>query len=149
MANARIDIVGPAEYALIASLYNQVFRPAKEPGFFERRFRARYQPLILVAHLDDRPVGFFLGFELKPSVFFAWLYGVVPDYRRTGIAAQLMEAAHDWAREHGYSSIRMECYNHHRPMLRMMVARGYNIVGIRWDPDHSDNLILFERDLSE
>jgi len=40
--------------------------------------------LQLIARLSDRPVGFFLGFELKPTVYFAWFYGVAPDCRRQG-----------------------------------------------------------------
>ena len=52
----------------------------------------------MVARLDNNPVGFFIGFELKPTVFFAWFYGVHPEFRRQGIASQLMEAAHAWAK---------------------------------------------------
>jgi len=40
--------------------------------------------LQLIARLSDRPVGFFLGFELKPTVYFAWFYGVAPDCRARG-----------------------------------------------------------------
>jgi GNAT superfamily N-acetyltransferase len=92
-------------------------------------------------------VGFFVGFELKPTVFFAWLYGVLPDQRRQGIASQLMEAVHGWAVEHGYDSIRFECHNQHRPMLHLAIEQLYDIVGIRWDPDRSENLVLFEKSL--
>lgn len=148
MANAKIDIVGPGEIPLVTELYCQIYRPARDADFFSRRFLGRYNPLLLVASLDERPVGFFLGFELKPSVFFAWLYGVLPDFRRKGIASQLMDAVHDWAEQHGYSSIRFECQNQHRPMLHLAIARGYDIVGLRWDPDRGSNLVIFEKVLS-
>lgn len=147
MANSKIEVVGPQEYALIASLYNDVFKPSRTEEFFRRRFRGRYNPLTLIAHVDDRPVGFFMGFELKPSVFFSWLYGVHQDYRRAGIASQLMDAAHAWGKEHGYQSMRLECQNQHRPMLHLAITKKYDIVGIRWDPDRSENLVLFERSL--
>ncbi len=145
MATAKIDIVGPEDVPLIASLYSQVFRPVHDAGFFKRRFLGRYNPLLLVASLDNNPVGFFTGFELKPTVFFSWLYGVLPDFRRLGIASQLMEAVHAWVLEHGYHSIRFECQNQHRPMLHLAIARGYDLVGIRWDPDREQNLIIFEK----
>ena len=99
----------------------------------------------MVARLDDRPVGFFLGFELKPGVMFEWFYGVVPEFRRQGIASQLMDAVHDWARLQEYDAIRFECHNQHRPMLHLSIALGYDIVGIRWDPDRGDNLVIFEK----
>ena len=65
-----------------------------------------------------------------------------------GIASQMMYAVHSWARQHEYESIRFECHNQHRPMLHLAIALGYDIVGIRWDPDRGDNLVIFEKVLS-
>src|SRR5438132_13835112 len=79
MADAIIDIVGPEELPLIVQLYGQIFRPPRDIESFHRRYRGRYNILQLIARVDDKPVGFFLGFELKPGVFFAWFYGVTPD----------------------------------------------------------------------
>ncbi len=145
MADVVIDMVGPEEIPVIAELYNQIFRPARDVESFHRRYRGRYNVLQLIARLNDRPVGFFLGFELKPTVYFAWFYGVLPEFRRQAIASQLMEAVHEWARQNDYESIRFECHNQHRPMLHMAIALQYDIVGIRWDPDRGDNLVIFEK----
>jgi GNAT superfamily N-acetyltransferase len=145
MATAKIDIVGPADIPLIADLYSRIFRPTHEAEFFRRRFLGRYNPLLMLASLDDNPVGFFLGFELKPTTFFAWLYGVLPEFRRNGIATQLMEAVHAWVGQHEYASIRFECQNDHRPMLQLAISLEYDIVGIRWDPDRGGNLVIFEK----
>jgi GNAT superfamily N-acetyltransferase len=147
MANAKIDVVGPAEMPTITELYKQVYRPAREEEFFRRRFLGRYNPLMLIAALDERPVGFLLGFELKPSVYFVWLLGVLPDCRRMGMASQLMDAMHTWVVEHGYAAIRLECQNQHRSMLHMAIESGYDVVGIRWDPDRGHNLVIFEKSL--
>src|SRR5437660_7248146 len=144
MADAIIDLVGPNELPVIVSIYNQIFRPPRDVESFRRRFRGRYNVLQLVARLQDRPVGFFLGFELKPTVFFAWFYGVVPECRRQGVASQLMEAVHSWARQHEYESIRFECHNQHRPMLHLAIALEYDIVGIRCDPDRGETLQIIE-----
>ena len=149
MADAVIDIVGPEELPAIVKLYNQIFRPARDVESFRRRYRGRYNVLQLVARLKDRPVGFFLGFELKPTVFFAWFYGVLPEFRRQGIASQLMDAVHAWARDNDYNAIRFECHNQHRPMLHLGIAVGYDIVGIRWDPDRNENLLLFQKMLTQ
>jgi GNAT superfamily N-acetyltransferase len=145
MADVVIDMVGPEEIPVIADLYNHIFRPSRDVESFHRRYRGRYNVLQLIARLGDRPVGFFLGFELKPTVYFAWFYGVLPECRRQGIASQLMEAVHEWARQNDYESIRFECHNQHRPMLHMAIALQYDIVGIRWDPDRGDNLVIFEK----
>jgi GNAT superfamily N-acetyltransferase len=138
-------VVGQHELPLIADLYSQVFRPAKGTDFFRRRFLGRYNELILVASLGQRPVGFSVGFELKPGVYFSWLFGVLPDCRRMGIASQLMDAMHAWVREHDYHTVRFECQNQHRAMLHMAIATGYDVVGIRWDPDRNANLVILEK----
>ena len=81
-------------------------------------------------------------------MFFAWFYGVLRECRRQGIASQLMDAVHGWAKQNEYESIRFECHNQHRPMLHLAIALGYDIVGIRWDPDRGDNLVIFEKSLT-
>ena len=148
MADAVIDIVGPEDLPLIVKLYNQIFRPYRGEEDFQRRYLGRHNVLQMVARVDDRPVAFFLGFELKPRVFFAWFYGVLPDFRRQGIASQLMEAVHSWARLNDYESIRFECHNQHRPMLHLAIAQQYDIVGIRWETNRDANLVLFQKGLN-
>src|SRR3954453_8121846 len=149
MADAIIDLVGPEDLPIIVQLYNQIFRPPRDLEMFRRRFLGRYNILQLVARVENSAVVFFLGLERKPTVFFAWFYGVVPECRRQGIASQLMDAVHSWARQNEYESIRFECHNKHRPMLHLAIALGYDIVGMRWDPDRGDNLVLFEKVLQD
>ena len=145
MADAIIDIVGQDDLPVIVDLYNQIYRPAKDVDSFRRRFRGRYNILRMIARLQDRPVGFFLGFELKPATFFAWFYGVLPDFRRQGIASQLMDAVHEWAKDHEYESIRLECHNSARAMLHLAIDMNYIIAGIRWEPERADNLVILEK----
>jgi GNAT superfamily N-acetyltransferase len=147
MADAVIDVLEQDELPQLVELYNQVFRPTRTEETFRRRCLGRYNVLPLVARTKDRPVGFFLGFELKPAVFFAWFYGVVPDARRAGIGAQLLEAAQEWAGERGYETFRLECPNGQRPMLHMAIGMGYDIVGTRADGAHGATMVLFEKGL--
>jgi GNAT superfamily N-acetyltransferase len=147
MADAVIDVVGVDELPQIVEMYNQIFRPVRTVESFRRRYTGRYNVLQLVARVKDKPAGFFLGFELKPDTFFAWFYGVLPEFRRMGIGSQLMEAAQGWAAQHEYESIRLECHNTHRPMLHLAIELGYDVIGIRWDADRGDNLVLFEKSL--
>ena len=75
MSDAVIDIVGPDSLPVIVKLYNQIFRPVREISGFRRRYLGRHNVLQMIARVDDDPVGFFVGFELKPSIFFTWFYG--------------------------------------------------------------------------
>jgi len=147
MANAKIDVVGPAEYQLISELYNAVFTPPVDAKFFEQRLQHR-NSLVMVADMEKRPVGFSCGYELRPSTFYSWLYGVLPDARRLGIATQLMDAEYAWVSEQGYEMIRFECYNNHRPMLALALKRNYDVVGIRWDSRTAGNLVILEKFVS-
>lgn len=149
MADAKVDVIGPGETAVVVQMYNRVFKPAREAVFFDRRFEGRTNPMRMVASIEGEPIGFALGFELKPGVFFLWLVGVLPDLRRSGIGSQLLDATEAWAREHEYRFIRFECANAVRPMLHMAIAHGYDIAGIRWDGDLGTNLVICERALDD
>ena len=125
MAQADILIVDEKLLPRAVDLYNGVFRPKREVDYFKRRFMGRYNALTLLARMDDKPVGFWIGFE------------------------QLQEAQHAWAKDHGYEYMRCECMNHQREFVHFAIAMGYDIVGIRWDSTHADNLIVFEKNLVE
>ncbi|MBK7940001.1 MAG: GNAT family N-acetyltransferase [Lewinellaceae bacterium] len=36
------------------------------------------------------------NFLALPDTFYSWLGGVLPEYRRQGVATQLMQHQHDW-----------------------------------------------------
>lgn len=147
MANAKIVAVGPGELELIADLYGQVFSPPQTAEYFSRRYHGRYNVSLFVALLDERHVGFTVSYELRPTTYFCWLCGVLPDARRLGVATQLMQGQEAFALDHGYGVVRFECQNQHRPMLHMAITESYDLVGIRWDTAISANVAIFEKDL--
>lgn len=147
VAQADIIIADDKLLPQAVELYNQCFRPKREVDFFKRRFMGRYNSLTLLARMDDRPVGFWIGFELKPGMYYHWLGAVVPELRRHGIARQLQEAQQAWARDHEYEYIRCECLNHQREFLHFALDVGYDIVGVRWDSVHADNMVVFEKNI--
>lgn len=149
VAQADIIIADDKLLPRAVELYNAIFRPKREVDFFKRRFMGRYNTLTLLARMDDKPVGFWIGFELKPGMFYHWLGAVLPDVRRHGIGRQLQEAQQAWAKDHGYEYVRCECMNHQREFIHFAITLGYDIVGIRWDSTHADNLIVFEKNLVE
>ena len=70
MAQADIIIADDKILPQAVELYNAVFRPKREVDFFKRRFMGRYNALTLIARMGDKPVGFWVGFELKPGMFY-------------------------------------------------------------------------------
>lgn len=147
MADAKIVSVGPGELSLLADMYSNIFSPPQDEAFFQRRYHGRYNVSLFVAMLDEQPVGFNIGYELRPSTYYCWLCGVLPDARRLGVATQLMQAQQAFAVDHAYTIIRFECRSQHRPMLHLAITEGYDPVGIRWDTESSTNVVIFEKDL--
>ena len=85
---------------------------------------------------------------MKPRVFFLWFLGVLSSHRRQGVASQLLDALHEWCQQNDYETIRGECFNGQRPMLHLGMEFEYDIIGLRWDADHGDNLILLQKTLA-
>ena len=140
MADAKIIVISPADLGLITELYNQILVPPQDEQFFKRRFLGRHNTSLLVAMLDDQPVGFTIGFELTPTTYFCWLIGVVPEARRLRIGTQLAQAQQAFACDHEYVTLRFECQNQHRPMLHTAITEGYDLVGIRYDIGSGNNV---------
>ena len=147
MADAKVVVVGPDEVGLITNLYNQIFSPGQDEDFFRRRFEARRNVAMLVAEVERLPAGFAVGFEVMPTTYFSWIIGVLPQMRRCGVATQLMQAEQAWAQDNGYTLMRFECQNQHRPMLHLAITEGYDLVGIRYDTSSGANVVIFEKDL--
>jgi len=58
-----------------------------------------------------------------------------------------MQAEQAWALDNGYTLMRFECQNQHRPMLHLAITEGYDLVGIRYDTNSGANVVIFEREL--
>ncbi len=87
--------------------------------------------LVLTAYVEGKPAGFKIGYE-RGGTFYSWLGGVLPAYRRLGVAGRLAEAQEEWAKTHGYKTIWMKTRNRFPEMLMMAVGRGFQITG--FDP---------------
>lgn len=85
--------------------------------------------LALVAVKDDKPIGFKLGYESEAGRFYSWIGGVVPKYRRQGIAQKLLDAQETWASENGYKFLDVKSMNRFPHMLQMLVKNDYLISG--------------------
>lgn len=87
--------------------------------------------LVLTAYVDSKQAGFKIGYE-RDGAFYSWLGGVLPRYRRSGVAAELADTQEEWAKSQGYKTIWMKTRNRFPAMLTMAVGRGFQITG--FDP---------------
>ncbi len=86
--------------------------------------------LILVAYdAADQVAGFKVGYE-RDGYFYSWMGGVLPAFRRQGVALTLAEAQENWAREQGYTSVTFKTRNRLKGMLCFALQRGFDLLEV-------------------
>ncbi len=139
--------VAPSDVATAVALSQQIpefINPASADVYAARLNGVPH--LILVAFDGPTPVGFKVGYGCD-GYFYSWLGGVLPAYRRSGIALRLAEAQEDWARQQGYSRIVFKTRNAHKKMLLFAIGRGFDIVGFHPKDTIDTHRILLEKAL--
>lgn len=101
--------------------------------------------LILIAVDGHQVVGYKIGYEDRTCRFYSWLGGVYPEYRRQGVASELMRLQHRWCRERGYQVIRTNTKNKWRDMFILNLRFGFNVTGTLTDELGETKIILDKR----
>ncbi len=84
--------------------------------------------LILTAYDDHNPIAFKIGYQRhSDGSFYSWMGGVLPNYRRKGIANNLADHQEAWAKKNGFNSIRIQTREKHKAMLALAINRGFQI----------------------
>lgn len=102
--------------------------------------------LNLVAYIGEEPAGFKLGYE-RDGYFYSWLGGVLPQFRRMGLAQALAAAQEQWALENGYDSITFKTRNRHKAMLVFALKNGFSITGFEERHPMEDSRIWLRKSL--
>ncbi len=142
--NTTIDIT-EADIQLIAPLIEKSFGQWDSKWFYSS-FNKHKKFHLLIASVENQPVGFKIGYEKSQHDFYSWLGAVVPDFRGLGIATDLMQAQHEWCRLQGYTKIQTKTQNRFQAMLLLNIKNGFEIVST--DPTDPDGMkILMEKKL--
>lgn len=108
--------------------------------------------LILIATYnskDKNPIAYKLGYGLNENEFYSWLGGVVPAYRKQGIATQLRLAQERWVKDNGYKLIRVKSMNRFPNMLQLLISSGYKISGYEDNGDEDNSKVRFVKYLTK
>ena len=137
----RISTIPYRERALLRELNEAIFGDTQVIRTFERP-----DLLMLVAWLRGTPVGFKVGYQLQPRVFYSAKGGVVPEARRQGIAQALLHAMLKRVRERGYRRFVFDTFpNKHPGMTILALNEGFRVVRADYNPEHSDYRLRFAR----
>lgn len=129
----------------IAALDRAIFPEPVSKEAFARELRARHNLCVLIAERGPVPAGYKIGYELSPDVFYSFSGGVVPEYRRQGIARALLSEQHRIAGELGYSVVRTHTKNKYRDMLVLNIKSGFNVTGINHKSGEKLHSIILEK----
>ena len=104
--------------------------------------------LILIAEADGELAGFKVGYEReRDGSFYSWMGGVLPPFRRKGIASLLAARQEQWALLKGYQSVRFKTRNQHKGMLIFGINRGFKVVGFDARNNVEQHRIMLEKQL--
>ena len=104
--------------------------------------------LILTAENDEELVGFKVGYDrFKDGSFYSWMGGVLPDYRQSGVASALADIQEEWAKEKGFTSIKLKTRNKHEAMIAFAIDRGFDITDPEPNKDIREMRIWMEKKL--
>lgn len=135
------------DIATVVTLSKQLpeFVNPHEAEEYERRLTG-VSHLILVVYANEEPVGFKVGYE-RDGAFYSWMGGILPDFRRLGLAKALADEQERWAKQQGYKTITFKTRNSHKGMLIFALQNGFDIIGFEPKSTIEQHRILLRKRL--
>lgn len=108
------------------------------PEFYEKTgidfYRDRLKDrlfLASVAEVGGKLVGFKVGYESsKEGLLYSWMGGVIPEFRKSGVASKLADAQEKWAIDRGFTRIYFKTRNRFPDMIKFGLKRNFKIVEV-------------------
>jgi ribosomal protein S18 acetylase RimI-like enzyme len=118
-----------------------------DKNYFEKRYTGK-EKLILLAHVDNQPAGYLVGYdEYNDGSFYCWMAGVDPKFRKMGVLTSLMDYENTWAKEKGYNKIKIKTRNYRREMISFLVKHDFLFTKVEEQPSAEENRIYLEKSL--
>lgn len=130
---------------ILINLYTDLFEDA-ETVFFMDRLITKEQICSLIAFQNNKPVGFKIGYRYNETTFYSWVGGVLPEFRRKGIAKKLAQKQELWAKENHFKKLRTKSMNRFKPMMILNLKNGFNIISV-YTNDSNQTKVVFEKEL--
>lgn len=131
----------------IFELETEVFHKPTPKNKLEYELSNKSKLSILIAYDDNKPIAYKIGFESSKSRFYSWIGGVIPAYRKQGLAQQLMQKQHEIAKSLGYKLISTQTDNSFKPMIVLNLKSGFEIRGTLQSVNDDHLTIIMEKAL--
>ncbi|MFI8685951.1 GNAT family N-acetyltransferase [Rossellomorea sp. NPDC077527] len=123
----------------IAALHQYIFGTSYD---FNNKLASKPRLIIHIAMDNSKVIGYKIGYELDEHTFYSWLGGVDPDYRKHGIASELMRRQHHDLKESGYAVVQTKTMNRWRSMLILNIKNGFDVIDTYTDEKGLHKIIL-------
>ena len=129
----------------LAAFNSKAFGSRVSEKHFVRKLKTKCRVLVQLCIESEKIIGMKIGYEEKSGYFYSWLGGVLPKFRRQGIASKLMIAQHDWCRKNGYNHIETRARTNNPAMMILNLKVGFKPDGFVIDPKHGPQIIFVKR----
>jgi predicted GNAT superfamily acetyltransferase len=140
-----LGIPAPTIIDQLVCVYSELFEDAKV-DFFLARIHSQQDLITNLCYDDSQLIGFKLGYQYDQTTFYSWVGGVLPEFRKQGVAQKLMQLQHASAKEKGYQKVRTKSMNRFKPMMILNLKHGFDIVQV-YTNDSQQTKIVFEKNL--
>lgn len=104
--------------------------------------------LTVLATDNGEAVGFKIGYALSPHEFYSAKGGVLPRYRRRGLARRMLHLMMETAARRGFSTFTYDTFpNLYKPMLILGLKEGFNVTNVTWNQQYNDWQMRLSRPL--
>lgn len=134
-------------FKIIEEIERKAFPVGYQKGRLTHEAQSHRGVVAHLASIDGQPVGFKIGYQLKEKIFYSWLGGVLPEFRRRGVARALMKEQHQSIKSLGYEYVRTNSRNANREMMILSLQFGFDIIGTHFVHDEGRLSIHFEKRL--
>lgn len=141
-----IQIILETSFKNALFVLNQI--PEFDETFTHEKLQRRLDDtmLILVAYLNNKAIGCKIAYRrFNDNSLYSWLGGVVPEFRKQGVATLLNQKMEKLAKEKGYKSISFKTRNKFKAMLQFAIKNGYNIVDFETKQSIPENRIVLNK----
>lgn len=95
--------------------------------------------LAVVAESEGETVGFKLGYSLNQTEFYSAKGGVLPQWRRAGLARTMLYLMMEAAGRRGFTRFVYDTFpNLYRPMLILGLKEGFSVEHVQWNAQYND-----------
>lgn len=124
--------------------------PEFSEAFSIEEFKQRLQddPLVLIAYVNGVLAGCKIGYNrFGNNIFYSWLGGVLPEFRKLNVAQKLQDKMEDIVRIRGYEFIQFKTRNKFTAMLQFGLKNGFQIIGFIPKEDLNESRIILQKKL--